>query len=74
MRALLALCTVAAVAGLLAGCPGSSKPASTNPEPQASGDDAATRYAHVLVGGVRVVRNGKVVEGVTPGRPIRAEH
>jgi dihydroorotase len=33
-----------------------------------------TGIAHVLVGGVRVVRNGKVVEGVSPGRPIRAGH
>ncbi|HSR98502.1 MAG TPA: hypothetical protein VLM79_15700 [Kofleriaceae bacterium] len=40
---------VAMVAGLLAGCAGSSKPASTSPEPQASGDDAATHYARVLI-------------------------
>jgi len=29
-------------------------------------------FVHVLVGGILVVRNGKIQEGVAPGRPIRA--
>jgi hypothetical protein len=38
-----------AVALWCAGCAGSNKPAATSPEPQASGDDAATHLANVLV-------------------------
>jgi N-acyl-D-aspartate/D-glutamate deacylase len=33
---------------------------------------ASEGIVHVLVNGVAVVRDGKVVEGVAPGRPIRA--
>ncbi len=40
--------------------------------------DAPDRYsegiAHVLVGGTPVVRDGALVEGVTPGRPILGRH
>jgi len=39
--------------------------------------EAPTRVSrgvvHVLVGGVAVVRDGKVVENATPGRPLRAD-
>ena len=34
----------------------------------------ATGIRHVLVGGVSVVREGTLVEGVTPGRPIYGRH
>jgi N-acyl-D-aspartate/D-glutamate deacylase len=32
----------------------------------------STGIAHVLVNGVAVVRDGRLVDGVTPGRPVRA--
>ena len=33
---------------------------------------ASTGVMHVLVNGVAIVRDGRVVDGVMPGRPIRA--